>query len=487
MNRRKSATDTLATGSTFAGHEIVRMIGEGGMGEVYLAKHPRLPRQVALKVLRRHFADNAEYQRRFIRESKLGSLLEHPAIVHIYDRGECDGRMWIAMQHIDGLDSLRLMREHDRPLTTALAAMTVRTVASALDYAHAQGVLHRDVKPANVLIRNPHSAQPGIYIADFGVAKRMAGDSRITSVDSVIGSVEYAAPERIRDDEVDGRADQYSLGCTAFHLLTGELPFAHEKVTDVVAGHLKMPRPAASRLNTDLSPSVDAVLKRAMATVPAERYLTCSDFAEELSAALGVSWTQFSAPGEPPRRRKAVGSESSSSGPAWPDVPRTGASAWQPDPSLSHRESAVGEPLPAGRGRPAGNRPFSSQPGIPNPGPSPRPSADVGTGRTPAPPFDQRRARAGSRDIDAPVSSLREIRAETQVIKPATPGSAPAPPQRRTRIIADPTPTESFDDSDTVPTVVRDDDVQPVNWELFVSVLVIVCLLSVLVTVAVMN
>lgn len=212
----------------FAGYRILGLLGSGGMGEVYLAQHPRLPRRDALKLLRGDVSANPEYRARFDREADLAATLWHPHIVGVHDRGEMDGQLWIAMDYVDGTDAARLIRDrypNEMPLADVLDIVTA--IADALDYAHEQGLLHRDVKPANILLTDPHAGNRRILLADFGIARATDDTSGLTASNVTVGSVAYAAPEQLTDAPLDGRAGQYALACTVFHLLTGTPPFVN--------------------------------------------------------------------------------------------------------------------------------------------------------------------------------------------------------------------------------------------------------------------
>jgi len=280
-----TSTTELTPDDVFAGHTIVRIVGRGGMGEVYQAHHPRLPRIVALKVLRPEHADNREFRRRFEREAALATRLEHPAIVGVHDRGEDRGRLWISLRYVDGDDALRRVREHG-PLRPDAVAQIIQIVASALDYAHGEGVIHRDVKPANILLGGEEGTITSVHITDLGIARPVDDATRITTVDSLVGSVDYTAPERLLDGLLVPATDQYSLGCTAYHLLTGRPPYDLDDLPDVVAGHLSHPVPSATMHNRELAPVVDQVLRRVMSKNPVDRYSDCRAFAADLAAAL---------------------------------------------------------------------------------------------------------------------------------------------------------------------------------------------------------
>jgi serine/threonine-protein kinase len=217
----------LADGATFAGYTIVRLLGSGGMGEVYLAQHPRLPRRDALKVLPVSVSADNEYRQRFNREADIAAALWHPHIVGVHDRGEFDGQIWISMDYVDGTDAGRMLRErYPDGMPRAEVVATVTAVAQALDYAHERDLLHRDVKPANILLAYPESGDQRILLADFGIARWVNDISGLTATNMTVGTVSYAAPEQLMGAQLDGRADQYGLAATAFHLLTGAPPFS---------------------------------------------------------------------------------------------------------------------------------------------------------------------------------------------------------------------------------------------------------------------
>ena len=215
MAGRRSGPDdsAIATPTSFAGYTILRPLGSGGMADVYLAKHPRLPRRDALKVLTEGTTADPEFRERFNREADLAATLWHPHIVAVHDRGEFDGHLWIAMDYVEGTDAARLMRERFRGgMADDDVCAIVTAVAGALDYAHARGLLHRDVKPANILLTHPDEDDRRILLADFGVARQLADISGITETNVAVGTVAYAAPEQLVGSNIDGRADQYALG-----------------------------------------------------------------------------------------------------------------------------------------------------------------------------------------------------------------------------------------------------------------------------------
>jgi len=276
----------LDVGEVFAGYTIVRVLGAGGMGKVYLASHPRLPRQDAVKVLPMDLTADPEFRARFMREAELAAGLSHPHIVAIHDRGEHDGHFWISMDYVAGTDAGELMNEHypdGMPVDEALPIITA--VALALDHAHHRGLLHRDVKPANILLTDPDGQERRIFLADFGIARRIDDAAGLTATNMTVGTVAYAPPEQLKGEAVDGRADQYALACTAFHLLTGAPPYVHSNPAVVITQHvIGHPAPISER-RPELAP-LDWVFAVAMARKPAGRFGSCAEFAEQLRESL---------------------------------------------------------------------------------------------------------------------------------------------------------------------------------------------------------
>ena len=273
----------LADGQTFAGYTIVRLLGSGGMGEVYLAKHPRLPRHDALKVLPADVSADPEFRSRFDREADLAASLWHPHIVGVHDRGEFEGQLWIAMDYVEGTDAGQLMKalypdgmpEHD-------VCAIVTAVAGALDYANQRGLLHRDVKPANILLTEPEDGERRVLLADFGIARQLADVSGLTATNMTVGTVSYAAPEQLMGADIDGRADQYALAATAFHLLTGVPPYQHSNPVAVISQHLNAAPPKLSDRRPELV-HLDPVLSKALAKDPSDRFDRSREFAAKLA------------------------------------------------------------------------------------------------------------------------------------------------------------------------------------------------------------
>jgi serine/threonine-protein kinase len=276
---------SLAPGEVFAGYTVVRLLGSGGMGEVYLVRHPRLPRQDALKVLPSSVSADAEFRERFNREADLAATLWHPHIVGVHDRGEYEGRLWIAMDYVEGTDAARLSRgKYPSGMPASEVVEIVTAVAEALDYAHERQLLHRDVKPANILLSDTSGERRRILLADFGIARHSDDAAGLTATDMTIGSVSYTAPEQLMGEAIDGRSDQYSLAATAFHLLTGSPPFPHTNPAVVITRHLNAPPPLVSDGKSEM-PGFDPVLSTALSKNRDGRYHTCLDFAAALAEA----------------------------------------------------------------------------------------------------------------------------------------------------------------------------------------------------------
>ena len=279
----------LANGDVFAGFRILRPLGFGGMGEVYLAQHPRLPRQEALKILPAEMSSDPEFRARFNREAEMAAALYHPHIVGIHDRGEFNGQLWISMDFIDGPDAGRLLRDQNpNGMPPGQVVDIVAAVADALDYAHSRGLLHRDVKPPNILLTNPERGRRLIVLADFGIA-RDAGDSNgLTATNVTVGTVNYASPEQLMGAQIDGRADQYALAATAYHLLSGSPMFGSSNAAVVIGQHLNAPPPRLGDSRLALT-RLDPVLGKALSKNPADRFRSCTEFADALRQAASPS------------------------------------------------------------------------------------------------------------------------------------------------------------------------------------------------------
>ena len=279
---------TVETGDVIAGYRIESVLGRGGMGVVYLATHTRLRRKAALKLLFPEHAEDPEFEARFIRESETAAALEHPNIVPIYDADDVDGVLFIAMRYIDGTDLRTQLKEHG-PLTLERTLEVTRQIAGALDVAHEAGLIHRDVKPANILLERRSGRA---YLTDFGIAKS-ASATGLTRTGSFVGTVDYCPPEQIEGRHVDGRADIYALGGVVFHCLTGHAPYVRTTDIAVMQAHLVDPPPALSTVRPDLPLALDGAIVTAMAKHREVRYGTATEFANALAeAASGTRGTE---------------------------------------------------------------------------------------------------------------------------------------------------------------------------------------------------
>jgi len=276
----------LGPGETFGRYRIESELGRGGMSVVYLAEDPSLARRVAIKVLAPELAADAAFRSRFIRESQLAAGLDHPNIVPVYEAGEVDGDLFIAMRYVQGTD-LRSLIVGGNGLDPQRVAELIRPIAGALDAAHRRGLVHRDVKPANILIALDEGEEHP-YLADFGLTKHTSSKSGLTKTGTFMGTVDYVAPEQIQGAEVDGRTDEYSLACVLFQCITGVVPF--DKGTDVATlfAHLQDPLPKVSTHRAGTSPELDAVLERGMAKDRDDRYPTCVAMVDAFVRTAGV-------------------------------------------------------------------------------------------------------------------------------------------------------------------------------------------------------
>jgi predicted Ser/Thr protein kinase len=271
-------------GTELAGYRVERVLGRGGMSVVYLAHDLRLKRNVALKLLAPELAEDEGFRARFLRESQLAASLDHPNVVPVYEAGEVDGLLYIAMRYVVGTDLKALLRA-EGALAPARALALVGQVASALDAAHERGLVHRDVKPSNVLLTG-RPDEEHCYLADFGLSTS-ASDRSIADPRQIVGTIDYVAPEQIRGAEVDGRADVYSLTCLLYECLVGDVPFRRASDVAVIYAHLEELAPRASERVVALPAALDAVLERGTAKHPNERWETCGGLVEEARSALG--------------------------------------------------------------------------------------------------------------------------------------------------------------------------------------------------------
>ena len=266
-------------GTTLAGYRIETLLGRGGMSVVYRAEHLRLGRKVALKLLAPQLAEDERFRERFLRESRIAAALDHPNIVPIYDADEAGGVLFIAMRYVEGID-LRGFLQREGRLEPKRALAFLAQLGSALDAAHAQGLVHRDVKPGNVLLAGEHC-----YLADFGLTKLVSSVSGLTATGQLVGTLDYLAPEQISGNPVDRRADLYSLACLLYECLTGAPPFRRESEAALLWAHVQEPPPPLGQADPKLRP-LEPVLARALAKSPEERYQSGAELTEAAEAAL---------------------------------------------------------------------------------------------------------------------------------------------------------------------------------------------------------
>src|SRR4029450_6679307 len=290
MGRPLEMAAPTRIGTEVAGFRIESVLGRGGMSVVYIAEQIRLGRKVALKVLTTELAWDEQFRERFVRESHIAAAIDHPNIIPIYDAGEADGLLYITMRFVQGPDLREGLRRG--PLGVGRTIFPGEQLASALDAAHAHALVHRDVKPGNILIEE---STDHAYLTDFGVAKQTTARG-LTSTGHFLGTVEYAAPEQIEGGPVDARTDVYALGCVLYECLTSLPPFSHGTEHAVLHAHLVGPPPSVTRVRSDLPQAFDGVIATAMAKDPADRFSSCGELAHAaLHAASGTARRPMSA------------------------------------------------------------------------------------------------------------------------------------------------------------------------------------------------
>jgi tRNA A-37 threonylcarbamoyl transferase component Bud32 len=371
----------LATDSRIAGYWLEEQIGQGGMAVVYRARDERLHRLVALKVLAPALAGDGESRQRFIRESRAAAAVDDPHIIPVFEAGEtAAGALFIAMRFVPGGDVYSLVRRTG-PLSAPRAAAIVSPVASALDAAHAAGLVHRDVKPANMLLDTRPGRPDHVYLSDFGLSKGTVSTSTgLTGAGHFMGTLDYISPERIEGHQADGQADQYALACSAFEMLTGAPPFRSPEAAALMYAQLSQPPPPLTSRRPDLPAAADQVFARALAKAPGDRFASCREFADAMRAAFGLasydSGPEPVPPAEhpaavehPPQEEHAPALEHAPAGPARP----TSADG-VPRPAPPARPAAAARPAAPGRHAAAAAPPAPSAPPAP-PARSARPAA----------------------------------------------------------------------------------------------------------------
>lgn len=334
----------LPTGAVVGGYRIIRVLGSGGMGAVYLARHPSLPRRDALKILNEQLSGDPEFRARFQREGSLAASLDHPNIVAVHNRGEEDGRLWIAMQYVPGTDAAEEAKRNPAAMHPRRVMHIISEVGKGLDYAHRCRLLHRDIKPANFLLSDsPDDDGERVLLTDFGVAKSVEDKQDLTATGRFVATVAYASPEQLLGHRLDHRSDIYSLGCSAYRLLTGQNPYPSTVPAVVMMGHLQEPPPSISSVRPDLPAALDHVFAKVLAKDPHDRYGSCREFVADAEAALHgrLARTATAAPaanaGFPPHRPTDTGMTvpvpaDDERGPG-PIVTQSRVSAVRPDPA----------------------------------------------------------------------------------------------------------------------------------------------------------
>ena len=360
----------LQPGTMVGAYRVEALLDRGGMAYVYEATDVRLDRRVALKVLAWHDPDSSDFRERFLRESRFAASLDHPNIVPIYEAGEADGLLYIAMRFVRGTNLSRLIRR-EGPLDPKRTLAILSPVADALDLAHSAGLVHRDVKPANILLADSADGRPHVYLSDFGLTKRAAAMSRLTEAGSFIGTMAYVSPEQIRGEPLDARSDLYALGCVAYECLAGAPPFVRDDQAALMWAHLSHNPTPLAESRSELA-SADPVIMKAMAKDPADRFATGRAFTTELSAALSAA--------------PSTGEDLPTTVGARPAVALTAAGGPGPatGPQVTPSGPATGPELTTGPGAaygsgPAG-RPGSGPGSGPGTGPGPGPNVPPGPG-----------------------------------------------------------------------------------------------------------
>ena len=331
-------------GDEFAGYRVRAVLGRGGMSVVYQAENLRLSSVIALKVLAPELASDDVFRARFLEESRMAASLNHPNVIPIYDMGSQDDLLYIAMRYVSGTDMRQMIKKRGRILP-ATALFLIGQAARALDAAHRKGLVHRDVKPGNLLIeRGSDDADPDhVYLADFGITKHAMSRSGLTSTGQFLGTIDYVAPEQIRGTSVLGLADQYSLGCVLYECLTGRVPFEKDLDAAIIWAHVEETPTMPTVLRPDLPPEIDQVFGRVLAKRPDERYGSCREFVEAARMALGLF-------GSPTEASLAYGSPASGPQTGAPPGSRAGTPpdqfSWSTMTSRAHTPGPVVDPVP---------------------------------------------------------------------------------------------------------------------------------------------
>ena len=325
----------FAAGSWLGGYRLEEQVGAGGMAVVFRARDERLDRLVALKIMTPVMGSDEMFRQRFIRESRAAAAVDDPHIIPVYEAGEVGHVLFIAMRFVRGGDVRSLLRR-EGPLPPERVASIISPVASALDAAHAAGLVHRDVKPANILLDRRPGRPDHVYLSDFGLSKSAEVSLGLTAAGQFLGTPDYTAPEQIEGLPVDGRTDQYALACAVFELLTGQAPFHRSESFAAIWAHLNKPPPSLAERRPELPPAADLVMAKALAKAQADRYQTCWEFADALRDALGLPPYHLGSASDPGLSR--AGSSPSmeaprGAGPSPASVCAASCSCWAPAPA----------------------------------------------------------------------------------------------------------------------------------------------------------
>ena len=411
----------FAAGSWLGGYRLEEQVGAGGMAVVFRARDERLDRLVALKIMTPVMGSDEMFRQRFIRESRAAAAVDDPHIIPVYEAGEVGHVLFIAMRFVRGGDVRSLLRR-EGPLPPERVASIISPVASALDAAHAAGLVHRDVKPANILLDRRPGRPDHVYLSDFGLSKSAEVSLGLTAAGQFLGTPDYTAPEQIEGLPVDGRTDQYALACAVFELLTGQAPFHRSESFAAIWAHLNKPPPSLAERRPELPPAADVVMAKALAKAQADRYQTCWQFADALRDALGL----------PPYH---LGSASD------PGLSRAGSS-----PSMEALRGSGPSPAPVAppASAPAGAA-SGADPGAPREGPPPgedTEASEVYAARSPAAERDQGQPAEDRQDSTPddqptdpglqaiPSSPAAAASVREDAPSPAPQGQQPGPPAR---------------------------------------------------------
>jgi serine/threonine protein kinase len=419
--------DRPRIGTEFAGYRIEGTAGRGGASTVYQATNLKLGNRVALKVLSPELGEGDVFRERFVRESQIAAQINHPNIIPIYDAGAAGDYLYIAMRYVDGADLKAQIAEHGA-LPAERTMRIVRQVGRALDVAHARGLVHRDVKPANVLLEEVGTEHEHAYLADFGLTKRTGSHTGLTGSDHFIGTIDYMAPEQIEGSDVDGRADVYALACMVYQCMTGVVPFPKDAELAVLWAHMNEQPPAVSPLRPDLPVGLDAVIARGMSKSRDERYPTCEALVAALNETLGLAGASTSssviAPAPPASAAAPPPGQPAGEPPIVP----------APPPSAPAPSETVVTPVGTGIGNAAPTSPQAPAGGSGSP---PPPKRDAGTPPPAGAPGSGRRGGGSGRRVAVVLAGVLVILVAAGAAFAALHGGSSAKSEQAVRLHGD--------------------------------------------------